>query len=62
MFVYFWDEVRSSYQFWSLLFPKGFINFISIRAWVDNLYIKNCIENLTVVMLSYFYKDNKYKI
>ena len=33
--------------------------FISTRAWVENLHIKNCIKNFTVVMPSYFYKDNK---
>ena len=37
------------------------VSFISIRAWVENLHIKNCIEDLMVVMPSYFYKDNKYK-
>ena len=36
--------------------------FISIRAWVENLHVKNCIKNLMVVMPSYFYKDYKYKI
>ena len=35
--------------------------FISIRAWVENLHIKNCIKNLMVIILSYFYKENKYK-
>ena len=35
--------------------------FISIRAWVKNLRIKNCIKNLMVVMSSYFYKENKHK-
>ena len=35
--------------------------FISTRAWVENLHIKNCIKNLMVVMPSYFYMDNKYK-
>ena len=35
--------------------------FTSIRAWVENLRIKNCIKNLMVVMPSYFYKDNMYK-
>ena len=35
--------------------------FISSRAWVENLHIKNCIKDLMVVMPSYFYKDNKYK-
>ena len=32
--------------------------FISIRACVENLHIKNCIKYLMVVMSSYFYKDN----
>ena len=27
--------------------------FISIRAWVENLNIKNCIKNLMVIMPSY---------
>ena len=35
--------------------------FISSRAWVEILHIKNCIKDLMVVMPSYFYKDNKYK-
>ena len=34
--------------------------FISTRAWVENLHIKNCIKNLMVVMPSYFYEENKY--
>ena len=28
--------------------------FISTRAWVENLHIKNCIKNLMIVMPSYF--------
>ena len=36
-------------------------NFISIRAWVENLNIKNCIKNLMIVMPEYNYKENKYK-
>ena len=35
--------------------------FISVRAWVENLHIKNCIKNLMVVILSYFYKESKYE-
>ena len=35
--------------------------FISIRAWVENLDIKNCIKNLMIVMPSYFYKAIKDK-
>ena len=35
--------------------------FISFRAWVENLHIKNRIKNLDVTMPSYFYKENKYK-
>ena len=31
--------------------------FMSVRAWVDNLHIKNRIKNLMVIMPSYFYKD-----
>ena len=34
------------------------ICFISIRAWVENLHIWNCIENLRVIMPHYFYKGN----
>ena len=36
--------------------------FISIRAWVENVHIKNCFKNLTVLMPSYFYTDIKDKI
>ena len=35
--------------------------FISIRSWEENLQVKNCVENLMVLMPSYFYKNNKYK-
>ena len=35
--------------------------FIYIRAWVENLHIKNCIKNLMVIMPSYFYQDIKDK-
>ena len=35
--------------------------FISIKAWVANLQIKDCIKNLMVIMPSYFYKDIKDK-
>ena len=35
--------------------------FISTRAWVENLHIKNCIKSLMVVIPSYFYKDTQYK-
>ena len=34
---------------------------ISIRAWLENLDIKNCVKNLMVVMPTYFYKGNKYE-
>ena len=37
------------------------LSFISTRAWVEKLHIKNCVKNLMVVILSYFYMDNKYK-
>ena len=33
--------------------------FISVRAWVEKLLLKNCIKNLIVVMPSYFYENNK---
>ena len=35
--------------------------FISIKAWVANLQIKDCIKNLMFIMPSYFYKDIKDK-
>ena len=35
--------------------------FISTRAWVENLHIKNFIKNLMGIMLSYFYKVIKHK-
>ena len=35
--------------------------FISIRAWVENVHIKNCIKNLMVIISSYFYTDIKDK-
>ena len=35
--------------------------FISIRAWVENLNITNCIKNLMVIMPSYFNKNVKDK-
>ena len=31
------------------------IHFISFRAWVENLHIKNCINYLLVKMPTYFY-------
>ena len=68
MFVFFWMKLElrkfrdlidlglhCSVRDSSILFY-----FISIRAWVENLHIKNCIKNLMVVMSSYFYKENKY--
>ena len=33
--------------------------FISVWAWLKNLHIKSCIEDLTVMILSYFYKNNR---
>ena len=45
----------------SLRVSSVLLYFISIRAWVENLHISNCIKNLMVVMPSYFYKDSKYK-
>ena len=33
-------------------------NFISIKGWVENLYINNYIKNLMAVMTNYFYRDN----
>ena len=68
MFVFFWGEVRSK-KFrdlidfglhCSLRVSSISFHFISIRVWVENLYIKNCIKNLMVVMPSYFYEENKY--
>ena len=44
----------------SLRVPLLLLYFISTRAWVENLHIKNCIKNLMVVMPSYFYEENKY--
>ena len=38
------------------------VYFMSVRAWVENLHVKNCIKNFMVVMPSYFNNDNKYKI
>ena len=38
----------------SLRFSSILLDFISVRAWEENLYIKNCIKNLMVVMPSYF--------
>ena len=35
--------------------------FIYIKAWVENLNIKNCTKNLVVIMPSYFYKATKNK-
>ena len=35
--------------------------FISIKAWVENLNIKNCTKKLVVIMPSYFYKATKNK-
>ena len=68
MFVFFWMKLElrkfrdlidlglhCSVRDSSILFY-----FISVRAWVENLHIKNCIKNLMVVMSSYFYKENKY--
>ena len=45
----------------SLSVSSILLYFISIKAWTENLHIKNCIKNLMVVMPSYFYKDNKYR-
>ena len=34
-------------------------NGVSIRAWVENLHIKNCVKNLMVAVPSYIYKDTE---
>ena len=45
----------------SQILEELMLYFISTRAWVENLHIKNCIKNLMGIMLSYFYKVIKYK-
>lgn len=35
--------------------------FISIRVYVENLYMKSSVKNLIVIMLRYFYKGSKDK-
>ena len=55
------------YQIWlwrfqgSLRVASILLYFISFKAWVENLHIKNCIKILMVVMPSYFYREYKDK-